>query len=447
MSENILTEERLNRIPFSLEAEQAILAAIIVEPEKIRDVANVLVPEDFYLENHQKIYEAMRDLFLSNNTIDIITLNEELVKNGTYDKTGGLTYISSLAQSAPSIINLPDYLRIVKDKAVLRKLIEVSEEINRMAYSAEGGADAILDRSEQLVFDIAEKNVTKGFVHIKDAIMQNYQHLQDLQKYGEAALGTPTNFTDLDKHIVGMGNSDLIIVGARPAMGKTSFVMNIATEVASKTGKTVAVFNLEMSSQQVVSRMLASTAYIDSQKMRRGDLSVDEWVKLGEAAGVLSKTNILIDDTSNITVAGMKAKLRRVKNLGLVIIDYLQLMESDRYKDNRVQGVSEISRALKLMAKDLNVPVIACSQLSRANESRTDKKPMLSDIRESGAIEQDADIVLFLHRQGYYEKDKPELQNVAQVIVAKNRHGTVGEVNLGWIGQYTKFTNLDKTHE
>jgi len=447
MDKTVLTEERLNKIPFSLEAEQAILASIIVDPDKIRDVANSITADDFYLDNHKKIYEAMRDLFLSNNTIDVITLNEELVKNGTFDKAGGLTYISSLAQSAPSLVNLADYIRIVKDKAVLRRLIEVSEEISSMAYSAEGGADYILDRSEQLIFDIAEKNITKGFVHIKDAIKQNYEHLQDLCKNGEAALGTPTNFRDLDRHLIGLGNSDLVIVGARPAMGKTSFVMNIATDVAIKTGKTVAVFNLEMSSQQVASRILASTAYIDSQKMRKGDLSSEDWVKLSEAAGVLYKTNILIDDTSNITVAGMKAKLRRVKNLGLVIIDYLQLMESDKYKDNRVQGVSDISRALKLMAKDLNVPVIACSQLSRANESRTDKKPMLSDIRESGSIEQDADIVLFLHRQGYYEKDKPELQNVAQVIVAKNRHGTVGEVDLGWIGQYTKFTNLDKVHE
>jgi len=445
MADLYLTEENITKVPFSLEAEQSVLGAILLDPDKIRDVANVIKTDDFYHEHHRVIYEAMRELFLANNTIDAVTLVDELVRSGTYDDAGGKSYVALLAQSVPSIANLPDYLRIIRDKALLRRLIEASAEISRMAYSAEGNTADILDRSEQLIFDIADKNETKGFSHIKDVIIANYKHLDELIKNGEAALGTPTYFTDIDKLLVGMGKSDLVLVGARPGMGKTSFCLNIASQVALKTKKTVAVFSLEMSCEQLVSRMLCSEALIDSYKMRKGDLSEDDWVKLARASGVLSETDILIDDTAGITVMGMKAKLRRVKNLGLVVIDYLQLMQSDRKSDNRVNEVGDISRGLKLMAKELEVPIITCAQLSRGPESRPDKTPMLSDLRDSGAIEQDADSVMFLYRDEYYNND-PEKKNMAKCIIAKNRHGSTGTVELGWFGQYTKFTNLDTTH-
>ncbi len=445
MADLYLTEEGGGRMPFSLEAEQSVLGAILLDPDKIREVANAIKTEDFYHEHHRVIYEAMRELFLANNTIDAVTLVDELVRSGTYDDAGGKSYVALLAQSVPSIANLPDYIRIIRDKALLRRLIEASGEISRMAYAAEGNTADILDRSEQLIFDIADKNETKGFSHIKDVILANYKHLDELIKNGDAALGTPTYFTDIDKLLVGMGKSDLVLVGARPGMGKTSFCLNIASQVALKTKKTVAVFSLEMSCEQLVSRMLSSEALIDSYKMRKGDLSEDDWVKLARASGVLSQTDILIDDTAGITVMGMKAKLRRVKNLGLVVIDYLQLMQADRKSDNRVNEVGDISRGLKLMAKELEVPIITCAQLSRGPESRPDKTPMLSDLRDSGAIEQDADSVMFLYRDEYYNND-PEKKNMAKCIIAKNRHGSTGTVELGWFGQYTKFTNLETTH-
>ena len=444
MADVFLTEENLNRMPFSLEAEQSVLGAIILDPDKIREVANVIKSEDFYLEQHRAIYEAMRELFLSNNTIDVVTLIDELVKSGTYDDAGGKSYVALLAQSVPSLANLPDYLRIIKDKALLRRLIEASGEISRIAYAAEGSTSDILDRSEQLIFDIAEKRETKGLVHIKDVIISNYKHLDELQKNGVDALGTPTYFTDIDKHLVGMGNSDLIIVAARPGVGKTSFCLNIATNVAVRTKKKVVVFSLEMSCEQLAQRMLSSEALIDATKFRMGNFNEDEWVKLARAAGVLSQTNILLDDTANISVSEMKSKLRRVEDLGLVVVDYLGLMKSDRKTDNRVNEVSDISRNLKLMAKELGVPVIVCSQLSRGPE-KTDKPPMLSDLRDSGAIEQDADIVMFLSRD--YYQNEPENQNIATCNIAKNRHGSMGKVNLGWFAQYTRFTNLDNTHE
>ena len=444
MADVFLTEENLNKVPFSLEAEQAVLGAIILDPERIREVANQIGAEDFYLEQHRAIYEAMRELYLSNNTIDVVTLIDELVKSGSYDDAGGKNYVALLAQSVPSFANLPDYLRIIKDKSLLRRLIEASAEISRLANSGEGDTSDILDRSEQLIFNIAEKRETKDFSHIKDVIISNYKYLDDLQKNGVDALGTPTFFSDIDKHLIGMGKSDMIIVAARPGVGKTSFCLNIATQVAVKTKKTVVVFSLEMSCEQLAQRMLSSEALIDATKFRRGNFTEDEWIKLARASGVLSETNILLDDTANISVSEMKSKLRRVENLGLVVVDYLGLMKSDRKTDNRVNEVSDISRNLKLMAKELGVPVIVCSQLSRGPE-KTDKPPMLSDLRDSGAIEQDADIVMFLSRD-YYQND-PDKQNVATCNIAKNRHGSMGKVDLGWFAQYTKFTTLDSTHE
>ena len=409
-----------------------------------REVANAIKAEDFYHEHHRVIYEAMRELFLANNSIDAVTLVDKLVTSGTYDDAGGKTYVAMLAQSVPSVANLPDYLKIIKDKALLRRLIEASGEISKLAYAAEGETSDILDRAEQLIFNIAEKRETKGLVPIKDVILSNYKHLHDLQVNGTSALGTPTYFRDIDKHLIGMGNSDLIIVAARPGVGKTSFCLNIATRVAVKTKKKVVVFSLEMSCEQLAQRMLSSEALIDATKFRMGDFNEEDWVNLARAASVLSETNILLDDTANISVSEMKSKLRRVDDLGLVVVDYLGLMKSDKKTDNRVNEVSDISRNLKLMAKELNVPVIVCSQLSRGPE-KDNKPPMLSDLRDSGAIEQDADIVMFLSRD-YYQTD-PEKQNVATCNIAKNRHGSMSKVDLGWFAQYTRFTDLDNTHE
>lgn len=434
-----------HRIPYSMEAEKAVLGAIILDPDQIRELANSLRADDFYVDNHKKIYEAMQELFLESKSIDPVTLVEMLVHSGTYNEAGGKEYVAALADSVPEISNVKDYAKIIRDKAMLRRLIGASEEISEMAYAAEGEVETIVDRAEQKIFDIAQGVNDKSFVHIKDVLVENYQHLQLLIDDKNAAMGTPTYFKAIDNYLIGMGEMDLVLVGARPGMGKTSFCLNIATNVATKTKKTVAIFSLEMSASQLVMRMLSSEAMIDSYKLRTADLDDKDWEHLGQAATVLSQTDILIDDTSGITATGMKAKLRRVKNLGLVIIDYLQLMQSDKHSDNRVQEIGDISRALKLMAKDLKVPVITCAQLNRGTEGRTDKTPMLSDLRDSGAIEQDADIVMFLYRDSYYEND-PSKDNVASCVIAKNRHGSTGKANLGWYGQFTKFTELDTEH-
>ena len=432
-------------VPYSLEAEQSVLGAILIDPERIRDIANLVKSDDFYVESHRLIFGAMQELFLQSRNIDVVTLADTLTKSGNFSEAGSKDYLMVLADTVPSVSNIVDYAKIIKDKSILRKLISASEEIGEMGYSAEGDVERIVDAAEQKIFNIAKGTETKDFMHIKDVLMQNFRHLEELLHNKEAALGTPTYFSSIDKYLVGMGNSDLVLVGARPGMGKTSFCLNIASKVALKTKKTVAIFSLEMSCEQLVQRMLSSEAMIDSYKMRTGELGDNDWVNLAVASDVLSKTDILIDDTTGITVTGMKAKLRRVKNLGLVIIDYLQLMQSDKHTDNRVQEVGDISRGLKLMAKDLQVPVITCAQLSRGPESRTDKTPMLSDLRDSGAIEQDADIVMFLYRDDYY-KDNPDMENVASCIIAKNRHGSTGKAELGWYGQYTKFTSIDREH-
>lgn len=445
MAELLSVDTAVRQVPFSMEAEQSVLGAILIDPERINDVSGLIRSDDFYLEQHIRIYEAMQELMLHSKTIDVVTLLNTLTEQGTYTEAGGKNYVKLLAESVPSVSNIKDYAKIMRDKSLLRKLSEAAQEINEMALVGEGDIDSIIDSAEQKIFSIAQGAETKGFTHIKDVLISHYAHLQLLITDKENSIGTPTYFGSLDKMLVGLGNSDLVLIGARPGMGKTSFVMNIAVNVACRKKKAVAVFSLEMSCEQLVSRMLSSEGQIDSYKLRSGELSENDWVSLARASSVLSETNILIDDSSGITVTGMKAKLRRVKNLGLVVIDYLQLMQSDKRNDNRVQEVAEISRSLKLLAKDLQVPVITCAQLSRGPESRTDKRPMLSDLRDSGAIEQDADIVMFLYRDEYY-KDDPKQPNIAECIVAKNRHGSTGKVELGWHGQYTKFSEIDRVH-
>jgi len=429
------------KMPFSLEAEQAVLGSILIDPACMDRLAGIISRDDFYMTEHAEIYSAMQSMYMTSKNIDVVTLINELVTLGTYDEAGGREYLKLVAEAVPTSANAADYAQIIRDKAILRQLIEAGESITEAAYIGDDTVGNLVEYAESQVFRIAEGRENKNFVHIRDALVQVYAHLKDLKENPDASRGMPTGYTKLDNVIVGMGNADLVLIGARPGMGKTSFAMNIATAAAEKTGKVVCVFNLEMSADQLANRMLSSEAQIDSFKLRSGQLEPEDWEAIAYASNRLSEMDILIDDTPGITVTGMKSKLRRVKNLGLVVIDYLQLMQGDSHNENRVQEVADISRGLKLLAKELGVPVICCAQLSRGPENRPDKRPMLSDLRDSGAIEQDADIVLFLYRDEYYKDETPE-QSVAEVIVAKNRHGSLEKVKLGWIGRFTKFTNL-----
>ena len=438
-------DELIRKLPFSMPAEQSLLGAVLIDPASLNEVAALINGDDFYLGEHKQIYLAMQELFLANREIDVVTLIDMLVTKGVYDKSGGEDYIRTLTEAVPDALNIKDYARIIKEKSVLRQLIDASGEISESAYSEQEEVSAILDHAETLIFNIAQGRDTKGFKHIREVLQDVYAHLQELRTNAEATQGTKTGFSALDRVLAGMGKSDLVLVGARPGMGKTSFALNIATNVAKQTKKAVCIFSLEMSADQLVNRVLASEALVNSYALRTGELTPEDWEHLAVAAGELSGCDILIDDTSGMTVTAMKAKLRRVQNLGMVVIDYLGLMQGDRHNDNRVQEVSEISRSLKIMAKELMVPVVCCAQLSRGPESRTDKKPMLSDLRDSGAIEQDADTVIFLYRSEYYKTGEATDQNtsIAEVIIAKNRHGSTGTVNMGWNGQFTKFLTIE----
>ena len=442
--ENDLIEKRL---PFSMPAEQSLLGAVLIDPASLNEIAALMKGEDFYLEEHKQIYLAMQELFLANREIDVVTLIDMLVTRGVYDKAGGEDYIRTLSEAVPDALNIKDYARIVKEKSILRQLISAAGEISESAYSEQESVASILDHAENLIFKIAQGRDTQNFRHIREVLQDVYGHLQELRTNAEATQGTKTGFSLLDRVLAGMGKSDLVLIGARPGMGKTSFALNIATNVAKQTKKAVCIFSLEMSAEQLVNRVLASEALVNSYALRTGELTPEDWEHLAVASGELSGCDILIDDTSGMTVTAMKAKLRRVQNLGLVVIDYLGLMQGDRHNDNRVQEVSEISRSLKIMAKELMVPVICCAQLSRGPESRTDKKPMLSDLRDSGAIEQDADTVIFLYRSEYYKTDETannQTTSIAEVIIAKNRHGSTGNVPMGWNGQYTKFLTIEE---
>ena len=420
------------KMPVSVEAEQSVLGSILISPESFDKIASLITADDFYLEEHQNIFETMKELYKRNREIDPVTLIDALVREGVYDKAGGTEYIKLIAKTVPTAANIVDYAKIVKDKSTLRAMISVCESISEEAYTEAGEVEYLLNAAEQRIFEIAERRESKNFEKISDIVPRVYANLELISKDKSALKGTPTGFSGLDRVLVGMGESDLVLIGARPGMGKTSFALNIGTNVAKSTKKAVCIFSLEMSSDQLVTRILSSEAMVESN-----------------AAAEIAECDVLIDDTTGQTITAMKAKLRRVKNLGLVIIDYLQLMQSDRKIDNRVQEVADISRNLKIMAKELNVPIICCAQLSRGPESRTDKKPMLSDLRDSGAIEQDADVVVFLYRDEYYKTAEAagaaeQNANTAEIIVAKNRHGGTGTVKVGWIGQYTKFRTIEE---
>ena len=448
MNEQMASDVLDRKLPFSLVAEQSLLGAVLVDPESFNQVADMVTSNDFYLEEHKQLFMAMHELFLTSNQIDVVTLIDMLVQKGVYSKSGGEQYIRTILEVVPNALNIKDYARIVKDKSILRQLISACGEVSELAYSEQDEVAHILDSAESKIFNIAQGKDTKNFKHIRDVLNDVYLHLHDLNTNKEATQGTPTGFSGLDKVLAGMSKSDLVLVGARPGMGKTSFCLNIAANVAAQTGKKVCIFSLEMSAEQLVNRMISSEAMVDSYKLRTGELSPEDWENVAIASAKLAKCDILIDDTAGITVTGMKAKLRRVDNLGLVVIDYLQLMQGDKHTDNRVQEVGDISRGMKVMAKELMVPVICCSQLNRGVEGRSDKRPMMSDLRESGTIEQDADVIMLLFRDEYYKINESAVpnsdaeSNIVEVIVAKNRHGSTATVKMGWIGRYTKFRTI-----
>lgn len=440
------------KLPASVEAEQALLGAILIKPTVFEEIAGTVFADDFYIDEHKKIFHAMQGMFLQSRSIDTVTLVNTLVQLGTYtDEASGVAYLGMLAQAVPTVANAKDYAKIIHDKATLRSLIDACDDITKDAYTEEGSIEEILDVSAQRIFDIAQKQDSRAFVQLRDVMQDVYKNLQILSENPDQISGVRTGFRDLDSTLVELGKGDLVLVGARPGMGKTSFVMNIAVQVAKASKKAVACFSLEMPAEQLALRMISSEALVESRVLRSGRISPEEWTRIADSVTELAECNILIDDTSSISPTDMKAKLRRVDNLGMVVIDYLQLMQSGRNIDNRVQEVGDISRNLKIMAKELGVPVLCCAQLSRGPEGRTIKKPMLSDLRDSGAIEQDADIVLFLYRDEYYkETDEAAARaaaNTAEVIIAKNRHGAVGSVKMGWNGQFTKFRTLETDME
>ena len=433
------------QLPYSLEAEQSVLGSLLIDPGCISESFSYISPSSFYSERHQKIFSVFLKLFTSGLPIDFITVLNACMRDNIFDsEQSGKIYLTQLMDMVPSIANFVSYCKIVKEKFYLRSLIRAARNIVDLATRAESDAETILDLAEQQIFDIRQDRINSNLVPIDEVISQEFDHLDKLLS-GEGQAGISSGYSALDALITRLSPSDLIILAARPAMGKTSFALNIASRAAKQSKKQVVIFSLEMSSQQLVERMLASECSILSTKLHSGNLEPDEWALLAAGAQELCECQIFFDDTPNLGTAEMKAKLRRFSDLGLVIIDYLQLMSTGRRDANRVQEISEITRMLKIMAKELNVPVISLSQLARGPEARQDHRPILSDLRESGSIEQDADIVMFLYRDEYYnpKMEKPE---VAECIVAKNRHGETGTIELGWDGKFTRFIGLDRYH-
>jgi len=432
--------------PHNIEAEQAVLGCMLLDSDVIPTVTELIRSSDFYREDHREICEAIIDIVENAGPVDIITVAEQLQQRGTLEKVGGIDYLASITSAVPTTANARHYAKIVEEKSLLRRLIKAAQDIAGMSYDEAEEAEFVLDKAEKAIFDIIERRSTQGFTHIKDVLLETFSRLEELYNSKSPITGVPTGFTDLDMKTAGLQNSDLILIAARPGMGKTAMALNIAQYAAVQKHVPVALFNLEMSKDQLVNRMLCSEVMVDSHKMRTGKLDDEDWKKIARALGPLSEAPIYIDDTPGLTVMDIRAKCRRLKlekRLGLVVIDYLQLMRGRGRAENRQQEVSEISRSLKILAKELNVPVVTMSQLSRGPESRTDHRPMLSDLRESGAIEQDADIVMFLYRDDYYNPDSDK-KNIAEVIIAKHRNGSTGTIYLKWFGQYTKFANLER---
>ena len=443
-------EELTSRqLPQSLEAEQAVLGSMLIDSSCVRDVVGILKPEDFYLRQNQEIYETVYRMFSYSQPIDVVTVLGKLKENGYYDEAATPAYMRQLMEITPTAANVKYYANIVRDKALLRALCRVASDIGEMAIKEEGTASSILDNAERKVYGLRRGNADDELERIGTIMVKLFGHLNELSQSDADFPGAPTGLRDLDRKINGLNKSDLIIIAARPGMGKTTIALNILANVAKLTRKTVAFFSLEMSREQLASRLLSCESAVDNHKLSTGRLEPEDWEKIGVASAALAQTDIRVSDNPTISVTEMNALCRRLDNLGLIVVDYLQLMtradKDSRSAENRVNVVAEISRALKIMAKDLNVPVICLSQLSRAAESRTDKRPLLSDLRESGAIEQDADQVIMLYRDDYYNPNTAE-RNICECIVAKNRHGEAGTIKVQWMPQFFSFSDLDSIH-
>ena len=438
----------LRQMPHSLEGEQAVLGSMLIDPDCVKDVMDKLRPSDFYLRQNREIFETIYSMFTYAKPIDGITVCDEMQKAGTYDDQTTRSYLAQLMEITPTSANVMEYAAIVRDKALMRGVAQAAAEITAMVQEGVGDAAEILEAAEQKVYAVRRGQSAQDMVPLRQVLPEVLDRLGEMSESEDHLPGLSTGLSAVDQKITGLNKSDLILLAARPGMGKTSFALNIALNVAKAVRKTVAVFSLEMSREQLATRLLSSEALVENNRLKTGSLRETDWEKIAGAATILNKVDIRIDDNPMLSVADMNAKCRRLDNLGLVVIDYLQLMTGSGYGrpgENRVTVVSEISRALKIMAKELNVPVICLSQLSRANESRQDKRPILSDLRESGAIEQDADEVLFLYRDDYYNENSEE-KNVAECIVSKNRHGETGTVKLQWLPQYTTFADREWRH-
>ena len=433
--------------PHDVEAEQAVLGSMLTDKDAVISAIEILKIDDFYRTDNKSIYEAIMNLYNRAEPIDIITVKAELESLGKFEQVGGLEYLASLPDKVPTTANAIKYIKIVEEKSTLRNLIKTANEIIELGYDPTEDVSDIMEGAEKKIFNIMQNKDKKSYSPIKDVLVDSFTQLEELYNRKQHITGVPSGFVELDYKTAGFHGSDLVLIAARPAMGKTAFALNIATNAAVRANVPVAIFSLEMSKEQLVNRILCSEAMVDSNKVRTGKLEEDDWTKLAGSIGPLSEAEIYIDDTPGISITEIRAKCRKLKlekNIGMVVIDYLQLVQGTNKRGaSREQEISEISRSLKILAKEIGVPVIALSQLSRAAEQRPDHRPMLSDLRESGAIEQDADIVMFLYRDDYYNKDS-EKKDIAEVIIAKHRGGSTGTVELLWLGSYTKFVNLEK---
>lgn len=432
--------------PHSDEAEQSVIGSMIMDKDAIVAASEAIVGEDFYQQRYGVLFDAMLELFNEGKPVDLITLQNKLKEKDVPPELCSLEFIRDLITAVPTSANVRYYANIVKEKSVLRQLIKVTEGITNECYLDKEKVETILENTEKKVFDILQKRNSGEFVGIKDIVFHSLESIEAAARNKGSVTGIATGFYDLDYKTAGLQPSDLVLIAARPSMGKTAFVLNIAEYVALKSSITTAIFSLEMSRDQLVKRMLSMHSKVDSQSIRSGDLNDEEWLKLVESARVIGNSNLIIDDTSSISISELRSKCRKFKleyNLGLVIIDYLQLMTGSRKAESRQQEISEISRSLKALAREINAPVIALSQLSRAVEQRPDKRPMLSDLRESGAIEQDADVVMFIYRDDYYNHDSEDA-GVSEIIIGKQRNGPTGTIKLAWLAQYTKFANLER---
>lgn len=431
--------------PHNIEAEQSVLGSMIMDHDAVITASERLRSDDFYRPDHAQIFAAIMELYTTGNPIDLVTIQDKLIQKGVFEQVGGLGYLADLANSVPTSAHIKQYTKIVQEKSTLRKLIKASTDISAKSFEGEEPLDHIMNFAEKSIFDVLQNKKTEDFTGIDEIILTSIEKIEEAHKSKGGITGIETGFIDLDHRTAGLQPSDLILVAARPSMGKTAFSLNIIQTAGIKNKKSVAVFSLEMSKDQLVSRMLCAEAMVDSQKARTGMLEPADWERIGQSLPNITNSRIYIDDTPGINVMDMRAKCRRLKmekGLDLIMIDYLQLMSGvGDSSTSRQQEISDISRSLKALAREMQAPVIALSQLSRACEQRTDHRPMLSDLRESGAIEQDADVVMFLYRDEYYHPDT-EKKNVGEVIIAKQRNGPTGTVELAWLGQYTKFANL-----